>query len=108
MLYLLIRGGCPVLLLYSVDMLCILGKITVPPLQLSALCLSGHVNMHLLFVMSFFIQVVASQDWPDVTNYAALAAVQANGQEWIHDLFGVSPFSGTVARAGGRIMYDLI
>ena len=62
--------------------------------------------MHLLFVMSFFIQVVASQDWPDVTNYAALAGVQANGQEWIHDLFGVSPFSGTVARAGGRIMYD--
>ncbi|XP_066324071.1 protein argonaute 1B-like [Miscanthus floridulus] len=52
--------------------------------------------------------VVASQDWPDVTNYAALAAVQANGQEWIHDLFGVSPFSGTVARAGGRIIEHLI
>jgi hypothetical protein len=65
--------------------------------------------MHLVFVMSFFIQVVPSQDWPDVTNFAALAAVQANRQGWIHDdLFGVSAFSGPGARAGGMIMYDLI
>lgn len=43
--------------------------------------LSGHVRIHLLDVMSFFMQVVASQDWPEIATYAALASAQANGQD---------------------------
>jgi hypothetical protein len=31
--------------------------------------------------MSFFMQVVASQDWPEIATYAALASAQANGQD---------------------------
>jgi hypothetical protein len=59
-------------------------------------------------VMPFFVQIVASQDWPEVTNYAALASAQANGQELISDLFEVPHVDETGAMSGGMIKYDLI
>ncbi|CAL4887339.1 unnamed protein product [Urochloa decumbens] len=53
--------------------------------------------------------VVASQDWPDVTNYAALASAQANGQELIQDLFHVPHDCETGAiDAAGMIREHLI
>lgn len=33
------------------------------------------------------VQVVASQDWPEVTKYAGLVCAQAHRQELIQDLF---------------------
>ncbi|OEL24471.1 Protein argonaute 1A [Dichanthelium oligosanthes] len=47
--------------------------------------------------------VVASQDWPVVTNYAALANAQANGQELIQNLFHVPHDCKTGAVDGGMI-----
>lgn len=34
-----------------------------------------------------FLQVVASQDWPEVTKYAGLVCAQAHRQELIQDLY---------------------
>lgn len=54
-----------------------------------------------------FLQVVASQDWPEVTKYAGLVSAQAHRQELIQDLFKVwqDPQRGTVT--GGMIKYNL-
>lgn len=51
------------------------------------------------------MQVVASQDWPEVTKYAGLVSAQAHRQELIQDLFKVwkDPQRGTVS--GGMIRY---
>ena len=50
-----------------------------------------------------FLQVLASQDWPEVTKYAGLVSAQAHRQELIQDLFKVwqDPQRGTVT--GGMI-----
>lgn len=49
------------------------------------------------------LQVVASQDWPEITKYAGLVSAQAHRQELIQDLFKVwqDPPHGTIA--GGMI-----
>lgn len=54
-----------------------------------------------------YCQVVASQDWPEITKYAGLVSSQAHRQELITDLFKVrsDPQRGTVA--GGMIRYFL-
>ncbi|KAG0494134.1 hypothetical protein HPP92_005128 [Vanilla planifolia] len=53
--------------------------------------------------------VVASQDWPEITNYAGLVCAQAHRQELIQDLFKLEPdpHRGTVA-PGGMIRELLI
>jgi eukaryotic translation initiation factor 2C len=53
------------------------------------------------------MQVVASQDWPEVTKYAGLVSAQTRRQELIQDLFKVwqDPQRGTVN--GGMVRYDL-
>jgi eukaryotic translation initiation factor 2C len=50
-----------------------------------------------------FLQVVASQDWPEVTKYAGLVCAQAHRQELIQDLYKTwhDPQRGTVT--GGMI-----
>uniref|UniRef100_A0A453SAV6 Piwi domain-containing protein n=1 Tax=Aegilops tauschii subsp. strangulata TaxID=200361 RepID=A0A453SAV6_AEGTS len=48
------------------------------------LCLF-HITMHCPFLISC-LQVVASQDWPEVTKYAGLVCAQAHRQELIQDL----------------------
>jgi eukaryotic translation initiation factor 2C len=52
-------------------------------------------------------QVVASQDWPEVTKYAGLVSAQTRRQELIQDLFKTwqDPQRGTVT--GGMVKYDL-
>lgn len=52
------------------------------------------------------MQVVASQDWPEVTKYAGLVCAQAHRQELIQDLFKTwqDPVRGTVS--GGMIRYE--
>lgn len=57
----------------------------------------------LCFNLHFLFQVVASQDWPEVTKYAGLVCAQAHRQELIQDLFKTwqDPQRGTVA--GGMI-----
>ncbi|CAN6244688.1 unnamed protein product [Urochloa humidicola] len=57
-------------------------------------------------MISFFVQVVASQDWPDVANYAALASAQANGQELIQDLFHVPHGCETGAIDAAGMIYE--
>lgn len=54
------------------------------------------------------MQVVASQDWPEVTKYAGLVCAQAHRQELIQDLYKTwqDPVRGTVS--GGMIRYMLI
>lgn len=49
------------------------------------------------------LQVVASQDWPEVTKYAGLVCAQAHRQELIQDLYKTwqDPVRGTVS--GGMI-----
>ncbi|KAG2568057.1 hypothetical protein PVAP13_7NG287700 [Panicum virgatum] len=56
----------------------------------------------------FPFQVVASQDWPEVTKYAGLVSAQAHRQELIQDLFKVwqDPQRGTIT--GGMIKELLI
>lgn len=51
------------------------------------------------------LQVVASQDWPEVTKYAGLVCAQAYRQELIQDLYKTwhDPQRGTVT--GGMIRY---
>lgn len=61
------------------------------------------------FVDDFMLmQVVASQDWPEVTKYAGLVSAQTRRQELIQDLFKVwqDPQRGTVN--GGMVRYDLV
>lgn len=55
--------------------------------------------------MTIAMQVVASQDWPEVTKYAGLVCAQPHRQELIQDLFKTwqDPQQGTVA--GGMIRY---
>lgn len=52
------------------------------------------------------IQVVASQDWPEITKYAGLVSAQTHRQELIQDLFKTwqDPTRGTMS--GGMIKYD--
>jgi eukaryotic translation initiation factor 2C len=54
---------------------------------------------------SFCSQVVASQDWPEVTKYAGLVCAQAHRQELIQDLYKTwhDPQRGTVT--GGMIRF---
>ena len=40
-----------------------------------------------MMVLLYEIQIVASQDWPDLTKYAGLVSTQAHGQELIRDLY---------------------
>jgi hypothetical protein len=51
------------------------------------------------------LQVVASQDWPEVTKYAGLVCAQAHRQELIQDLYKTwhDPQRGTVT--GGMVRY---
>lgn len=51
------------------------------------------------------MQVVASQDWPEVTKYAGLVCAQPHRQELIQDLFKTwqDPQRGTVT--GGMIRF---
>ena len=51
------------------------------------------------------MQVVASQDWPEITKYAGLVCAQAHRQELIQDLYKVwqDPQRGTIT--GGMIKY---
>lgn len=53
------------------------------------------------------MQVVASQDWPEITKYAGLVCAQSHRQELIQDLYKTwqDPARGTVT--GGMIKYDL-
>ena len=39
------------------------------------------------FLFFFISQVVASQDWPEITNYAGLVCAQGHRVETIQDLF---------------------
>ena len=52
------------------------------------------------------LQVVASQDYPEITKYAGLVCAQAHRQELIQDLFKQwqDPVRGTVT--GGMIKYS--
>jgi len=54
------------------------------------------------------VQVVASQDWPEVTKYAGLVCAQAHRQELIQDLYKEwkDPAKGTMT--GGMIKYVII
>ena len=72
------------------------------------------MNMHYIFpgLTMFFgpfligwLQVVASQDWPEVTKYAGLVCAQAHRQELIQDLYKTwhDPQRGTVT--GGMVRY---
>jgi eukaryotic translation initiation factor 2C len=56
----------------------------------------------------FSLQVVASQDWPEVTKYAGLVSAQAHRQELIEDLYNVThdPQRGTIH--GGMIRYPSV
>lgn len=51
------------------------------------------------------MQVVASQDWPEITKYAGLVCAQAHRQELIQDLFKEwqDPVRGKAS--GGMIKY---
>jgi hypothetical protein len=54
-------------------------------------------------ILVFVAQVVASQDWPEVTKYAGLVCAQAHRQELIQDLYKtwVDPQKGILT--GGLI-----
>jgi hypothetical protein len=64
-------------------------------------CLLKDIDLQLFGVL----QVVASQDWPEVTKYAGLVSAQAHRQELIEDLYNVThdPQRGTIH--GGMIRY---
>ena len=57
----------------------------------------------LIFWVWFKCQVVASQDWPEVTKYPSLVCAQVHQQELIQDLYKVwqDPVRGTII--GGMI-----
>ena len=73
----------------------------------SASMLSIFRHIILILVSKNFLtcclQVVASQDWPEVTKYAGLVCAQAHRQELIQDLYKTwhDPQRGTVT--GGMI-----
>lgn len=56
-----------------------------------------------VYLLDIVFQVVASQDWPEVTKYAGLVCAQAHRQELIQDLYKTwhDPQRGTVH--GGMI-----
>ena len=58
-----------------------------------------------IFSNNMCLQVVASQDWPEVTKYAGLVCAQAHRQELIQDLYKTchDPHRGTVT--GGMIRF---
>lgn len=58
-----------------------------------------------MFTFLELSQVVASQDWPEVTKYAGLVCAQAHRQELIQDLYKTwqDPQRGTMH--GGMIKY---
>lgn len=62
--------------------------------------LAFHFDVYMLDIV---FQVVASQDWPEVTKYAGLVCAQAHRQELIQDLYKTwhDPQRGTVH--GGMI-----
>jgi hypothetical protein len=100
----------------------ILGRTQAHPLQLYAAFLFSSASecLHLfslgwavpfcsfffLYINEILMQVVASQDWPEVTKYAGLVCAQAHRQELIQDLYKTwqDPVRGTVS--GGMIKYD--
>ncbi len=51
------------------------------------------------------LQVVASQDWPEVTKYAGLVSAQSHRQELIDDLYNIThdPHRGPIC--GGMVRY---
>jgi eukaryotic translation initiation factor 2C len=57
------------------------------------------------FIVCITVQVVASQDWPEVTKYAGLVSAQSHRQELIEDLYKVThdPRKGTIC--SGMIRY---
>jgi hypothetical protein len=71
--------------------------------HLAGLC---HFAVFFLYINEILMQVVASQDWPEVTKYAGLVCAQAHRQELIQDLYKTwqDPVRGTVS--GGMIKYD--
>jgi hypothetical protein len=62
-----------------------------------------HSSLYARTILINVIQVVASQDWPEVTKYAGLVCAQPHRQELIKDLFKCSkdPHHGIVY--GGMI-----
>jgi eukaryotic translation initiation factor 2C len=62
-----------------------------------------NICMPLPLCLILCLQVVASQDWPEVTKYAGLVCAQAHRQELIQDLYKTwhDPQRGTVT--GGMI-----
>jgi eukaryotic translation initiation factor 2C len=58
-------------------------------------------------VIACFIQVVASQDWPEVTRYAGLVSSQPGHHEWINNLVELQYDSEKGIVTGGMIRYDL-
>jgi len=63
----------------------------------------SNINLRMFFIT---LQVVASQDWPEVTKYAGLVSAQSHRQELIEDLYKVTqdPQRGTIC--GGMIRYS--
>lgn len=51
------------------------------------------------------LQVVASQDWPEVTKYAGLVCAQAHRQELIEDLYKEWKDPQGRKASGGMIQY---
>lgn len=64
--------------------------------------------MFILDIRFFLIQVVASQDWPEVTKYVGLVCAQPHRQELIQDLYRTwqDPQRGTMS--GGMIRWIYI
>jgi len=62
-------------------------------------------TLAICFIVCITLQVVASQDWPEVTKYAGLVSAQSHRQELIEDLYKVThdPQKGTIC--GGMIRY---
>lgn len=52
-----------------------------------------------------FLQVVASQDWPEITKYAGLVCAQAHRQELIQDLYKTWNDPQKGVQHGGMIKY---
>lgn len=50
-----------------------------------------------------FIQVVASQDWPEITKYAGVVCAQGHRVETIQDLFKTWNDPGRGTQYGGMV-----
>lgn len=63
------------------------------------------IAVHIFGLLITVFQVVASQDWPEVTKYAGLVCAQPHREELIQDLFKCwkDPHHGIVY--GGMIRY---